>query len=179
MGTTYQNFTVCGADREKVVVVLRDLRTPAFITPLQGIFTVVFSERGDAWESPEEASPLAIALSERLGCPVLVSAVFDDDVLCLSLHSGSGLVFEYDSSKRNTRGLNSLWEATGRHGSRLLLWTILKLPHLFPFFIETLRHICVLKILKMPKSSYALGYTNIKRHAEVPMGLKSEDLLEI
>ena len=178
MGTTYQNLTVCGAEQVRVVAALRAAGLAAFVTPAQLNFTVVFTKLGDAWESPEAASDVAGTLSHQLGCPVLIAAVFDDDILFLSLFEGLDRTFEYNSKERRVVNLRRLHQAAGGKGWFFVLWGILKLPHLIPYVIESFRHLHVLKALRMPKWAFAIGYTNIQRTGEAPLGLTVDDLIE-
>ncbi|HEV8487970.1 MAG TPA: hypothetical protein VGV87_30905 [Blastocatellia bacterium] len=178
MGTTYQNLTVCGAEQGTVVEALRTGGLAAFVTPEQRHFTVVFSKRGDAWDSPDAASDVAGTLSYQLGCPVFIAAVFDDDVLFLSLFEGLDRTFEYNSRERRIVNLRRLHQAAGGKGWFLVLWAILKLPHFIPYFIESFRHLHVLKALHMPTWAFAIGYTNIQRAGELPLGLTVDDLVE-
>lgn len=178
MGTTYQNITLCRAERAEVVRVLRELGLKSFVAPTWEGQTVVFSQRGDAWDSPDAASDVAGTLSQHLGCPALVAGVFDDDVVWLFLFEGLTRTFEYNSAERRVAHLKRLRQAAGGRGSLVLLWLVLKLPHFIPYFIESFRHLHVLKVLGMTRSAFAIGYTNIQRSGEVPMGLKTSDLVE-
>lgn len=178
MGTTYQNVTVFGAEREAIASVLRDLALAAYITPTRSGVTVVFPQRGDAWDSPDAAADVAGSLSHRLGCPTLVAGVFDDDIVVLSLFEGLERTFEYNSSERRIAHLARLRRAAGGRGSLALLWLVLKLPHMLPYFIESFRHLHVLKVLGLPLWSFAIGYTNIRRARQSPVGLAAGDLVE-
>jgi hypothetical protein len=135
MGNFYQNLTVCGAEQRPVVEALRAAGLTAFVSPTRGHHTVVFSKLGDVWESPDAASDVAGTLSHQLGCPVLVAAVFDDDILFLSLFEGLDRTFEYNSSERRITNLRRLHQAAGGKGWFLGLWVVLKLPHLVPYML--------------------------------------------
>ena len=178
MGNFYLNLTVCGAGRDQVVEVLRMLNLRAFVAPTQRQHTVVYPEDSDVWNNPDSAADLAGTLSVHLNCPVVIAAVFDDDVLFLFLFEGLDRTFEYNSSDRQLKNLRRLYDATGAKGWLPALWVVLKLPHPAPYLFETYRHLHMLKILRMPEWAFATGYTYIQTNGEPPPGLTVGDLVK-
>jgi hypothetical protein len=178
VGNFYLNLTVCGAEQGPVIEVLRMLDLRAFVAPSQRRLTVVYPELSDVWNDPDSASDVAGTLSVHLDCPVLIAAVFDDDVLFLSLFEGLDQTFEYNSTDRRLKNLRRLYEASGRNGRQSVLWLILKLPHPFPYLFEVHRHLHILKALRMPIWAAGTGYTYLRKNGEIPPGLTAGDLIE-
>ena len=86
MGNWYTNITVSGPPQADVVAVLQAHDRHAYATPTLNGITVVFDRTSEDSGCAEELGDLAMTLSQDLRCPALAAAVFDDDVLLLSLY---------------------------------------------------------------------------------------------
>jgi hypothetical protein len=179
VGNYYLNLTVCGAEGDRVVEVLRGLDLRAFVARTERKLTVVYPKLADVWNDPDSAADVAGTLSVHLNCPVLIAAVFDDDVLFLSLFEGLDRTFEYNSTDRQLRSLRRLYDAGGGKGWLPGLWMIMKLPHPVPYLFEVHRHLHIMKLLRMPIWACGTGYTYIQKNGETPPGLTEGDLVEI
>ena len=182
MGTTFQNVTVRGPDRDAVVEQLRSYGERGYVAPTSNSFTVVFPSRGSGWNQPEAAADLALSLAHDLSGVALVSGVFDDDLLALQLYESGGLAFEYLSSERRCLNLQRFCEVLGRPAARVPALFLLKVPRPLPLLFESFRHLYLARLLRLPEWACFNDYESIQANLdgagefELPGGLNASAL---
>lgn len=177
MGNFYKNITVVGPSQEDVMAALDKHRRAAYVTPTHDGVTVVFDLESDEIGDPTELGALALTLSKDLACAALAAAVYDDDVLLLSLYERGEQLGEYNSSGSSDLTASALARVFRAPRRSLLIWILLRTPRLPLFIFESFRHSLLIRALRTPRWAFT-GYKYIQQ-GEPPPDLKAAALTHV
>jgi hypothetical protein len=170
MGNFYKNITVLGPAHEAVVAALENHRRTAYVSPTEAGITVVFDRDSEENGDPVELGDLSLILSRDLSCVALAAAVYDDDVLLLSLYDRGSELGEYNSAQTSSLSSAALAKAFRVQKRTPLVAAVLRSPHLPVFAFESMRHGLLIKLLRVPRWAASTGYRYLL-HGEHPPGL--------
>lgn len=184
MGSFYTTVTTYGSTQEAIAEQLRPIK--AYVSPTIDKYTIVYPEM-DFADSPEQASERWKALSSSLNTPVLVAAVFDDDVLYYELWVNGNLVDTYNSDPdayEEDIDPESVPEPVGGDVAKLCVVFSCKDPAAVQsvlhkkggtYTFESDRHRDFVSAVGFPSASASTGYEYISQ-GELPDTLTREQL---
>ena len=175
MGNFYKNVTVKGPAREAILAWLRQEHRTAYVSPTLDGCTVIFDRRCDGEATPDELRDLTLSASKALGCAAIGAAVYDEDVLLLSVAEKGEARFTYASSRPKAIQAELLCNLFQPRASMVAVWLILAAPHFFPYVTESFRHAHLASALGLPLAAVSTGYEYLTR-GELPEGLAAADL---
>jgi hypothetical protein len=170
MGNSYQNITLRGPSREAVIAALERHRRTAYVSPTDAQDIVVFDREAEDKGDPRELGDLALTLSQELQGVALAVAVYDDDLLLLSLYERGTQRGEYNSSEGSSLTASALARAFDVRARAALVAVLLGVPHFPVFLFEGMRHGALIKLLKTSPWADRTGYKYL-RNGEPPPGL--------
>ncbi|MEM6552029.1 MAG: hypothetical protein AAF750_07870 [Planctomycetota bacterium] len=173
MGAWYCNFTAHGVPASGLAQTLSDLNRQALVAPTQKGNTVFYDEEAEELDDVV-ARELATRVSRKHNCPVLISAVADDDELWLCLIDGDDVTFNYSSRGRPDKA-STLASAFGRKAFTPLLWIALKIPYVA---IESSRHGFIATLLGLPAWASHTGY-RYAEEGDLGGGITKDDLIRV
>lgn len=172
MGHFYKNITLRGPSREQILDELRSQGMRAFVSPAEGVDVVMCDQFSDASGDPEPLGDLAATLTLKFGCIALAVANYDDDLLLVGLFDRGERILEYTNWGPRGGAWGLCW-AFGRKTAIMPVWIALHMPTLFQF----LRHLMLVKILRLPRSAVGFGFQYMKQ-GEAPLDYRIEDFTE-
>ena len=184
MGWSYANIVLFGPDQERVVAAVS--KRNAVVSPTWNGYTLVADEEFESHDE-ERMRRIGIELSQKLDCPVMIVAEFDDDVLNYDLVEGGQLTDRYNSEPdyfdfagehippRGPEGGDArrLCAALKRPEARLEVEAILRRHGTGLSAPE--RHAELAKALGMPSYAVGFDYTALQ-DGEIPDGLDDFEL---
>lgn len=185
MGNFYMTATIADAPQVAIIAEVRDLK--AFVGPSQGRFTVVYPEIMQFGSTALQN--FWANVSKALNATILVSSVYDDDVLYFELWKSGSLVDQYvsdpsamgDEEQDGTPQGGDVEQlcATFVCSDRARVKDILSTPgtgHRYVF--ETDRHRELAESLGLPSSSVGFGFEYIQQ-GEIPPGTAASQFVKV
>lgn len=180
MGNFYTNITLYGADRTKMLALLKSRN--AAVSPTVRGFTVVWDEESEAQDT-KILEAVTRRLAHELSCPAWAVLNHDGDVFMYMLFVAGEKLDEYNSfpgyfggSASEPEGGNAalLTKTFGVASAETSVKAILRDQERYTFAIE--RHQALVEALGMPAFGIGIGYRYLTS-GECPAGLENIDAI--
>jgi hypothetical protein len=174
MGSFYTNTSLLGPSRESVVNAFSEWARNAFVAPTYGDVTVVYDAVCED-QDYRVMRMLTERISHRFACPVVTTAVNDDDSLTLLAYDDGAPVFQFDSRMLWHRDVGRLCRSMRKPGSLVPVWGLLHLPAVV---LESWRLARLAPLLGLPPWVASAGY-NYLDNGESPPGVDRRELIHV
>ncbi|HMD61776.1 MAG TPA: hypothetical protein VKG78_10105 [Opitutaceae bacterium] len=171
MGNFYTNFTILGVASEDVLDAARLLRRTAYVVQAPTGDSVMFDSACET-QDVYEMERLGLALSGRLGAPVVACLNHDDDHLLLWVFRDEMKVAFYESC--TDAPVFSWWLTRARGGVAAYPLVVGVLGWPFVVF-QFLRHKALACLLSLPNSAVGFGYKYLS-NGEIPSGYSKDEI---